>query len=366
MRTLVTCLAFASHIGIPAAFHSYGRNFVSDEASVRSLLDPSKQNAGICATDFWDCRGTALAKINLSLQVEPESDVKQPLLSLVTLMQKVLWGDHISVKRLDNAEATILSKHFDTTSDGNVLLMIDETQDDQAFKTPVSFPFDDSNIISRALKMVTKDDQKYLVLTRKRVLPGSGLGGGSADAAFILKNLGDDIKPREYLSLGSDVSFLASNENVAVISGMGEQITPLEDLAYKSHVYILIPDEHVSTKGVFNKTRECLSQGIFDPGPTPISVSATSKSAANFSEFQPFNTLEQCVTKHNVQHLLEILRKHVPSKRCGMSGSGCSCFLLDVDDAEALRIRQLYGKPLVIVKTRFKQAGDGKADFKYL
>lgn len=91
---------------------------------------------------------------------------------------------------------------------------------DQAFKTPVSFPFDDSNIISRALKMVTKDDQKYLVLTRKRVLPGSGLGGGSADAAFILKNLGDDIKPRKYLSLGSDVSFLASN-------GMLQNMRPL-------------------------------------------------------------------------------------------------------------------------------------------
>lgn len=154
--------------------------------------------------------------------------------------------------------------------------------------------------------------------------------------------------------------------NVAVVSGVGEKITPMMDLDYASHVHILVPDEAVSTKEVFTTVRERLRQGNFDPGPMPISVDATCKSASRFSQFRLFNALEQCVNKPKIKHLSQILRDRAPPNSFCMSGSGCSFILLGLEDEDVLRIREHYGQPLLIVKTRFKKLTDCEAQFTYL
>lgn len=380
MKLFTTCLAFASHLGVPRALHDIPRNIIHDETQISGLLKPGiSQEDAVNVSGFWDHQGIAFAKINLSLQLDPASDVERPLLKLVTLMQKVLWGDHVSVRIINDEESDALARCFDTTSDGDVLLMIDETAKvnkgvkenilnnaEQHTQQSIAFPFDDTNLISKALKLVRRDNEKYLVLTKKRVPPGSGLGGGSADAAYVLKSLGDSISNEDCLKLGSDVAFLASHDNIAVISGFGEEITPMDDVYYKSHVHILIPDEPVSTREVFYNVRERLKEGIFNPGAMPLSVEETCKSAKDFCSFKLFNALEQCISNRRVRLLLEILQEYFPKNKFRMSGSGCSFFLLGADDTHVIRIRELYGHPLTVVKTRFKHVGDEKAEFSYL
>jgi 4-diphosphocytidyl-2-C-methyl-D-erythritol kinase len=72
----------------------------------------------------------------------------------------------------------------------------------------------------------------------KRVPPGSGLGGGSSDAAAALLALnslaGEPLGPGELLSLGeklgSDVPFFLHRAPAAWVSGRGEMVEPLEAL----------------------------------------------------------------------------------------------------------------------------------------
>ncbi|GIX63833.1 4-diphosphocytidyl-2c-methyl-D-erythritol kinase [Babesia caballi] len=363
MRGLTVCLGVAGFLGAPAAFQARHRNVINDERGVRSLIGGADVSPD-ASDGFWDHEGTAFSKVNLMLQIDPASDVTQPLLRLVSVMQKVRWGDHISIRRLTSHEAATLAGHYETTSEGDVLLMEDDTHRDETFQTPVNFPFDDSNIIARALKAVPRRGERYVVLTRKRVVPGSGLGGGSADGAFVLRALRGPTGPKETLSMGSDVPFLAGSDDVALVTGKGDEITPLPELDYDGHVHILIPDVHASTADAFRKARELLPTGVLTNDTSQIAE--VTRSAMAFSGFRPFNALERCVGNEELVLLMKALGAAVPSRRFAMSGSGGACFVLEATDSEMADVRQLYRRPLLMVKTRFKRAADRDAEFIYI
>jgi 4-diphosphocytidyl-2-C-methyl-D-erythritol kinase len=85
------------------------------------------------------------------------------------------------------------------------------------------------NLISRALVAVGRTARVHLV---KRVPPGAGLGGGSADAAAVLRWCGvGDLALAA--GLGSDVPFCLVGGR-ALVRGVGEQVEPLpyEEQAY--------------------------------------------------------------------------------------------------------------------------------------
>src|SRR5690606_27635462 len=78
----------------------------------------------------------------------------------------------------------------------------------------------------------------WRVSLEKRIPPGGGLGGGSADAGAVLRilnRLNDTPLPERALlniggSLGADVPFLATESPLALAWGRGERILPLEPL----------------------------------------------------------------------------------------------------------------------------------------
>ena len=106
------------------------------------------------------------------------------------------------------------------------------------------------NLVSRALVAVGRAAHVRL---DKRIPAGAGLGGGSADAAAILRWAGCtsvDVA----VSLGADVPFCLLGGGRARVSGIGEVVEPLPpvDLSFT----LLTPPLHVSTPAVYARWDE--------------------------------------------------------------------------------------------------------------
>ena len=83
-------------------------------------------------------------------------------------------------------------------------------------------PAGPDNLVARALDLVGR---RAAVGLHKRIPAGAGLGGGSADAAAILRWAGFD-DPVAAASLGADVAFCLAGGR-ARVRGIGEVIDPL-------------------------------------------------------------------------------------------------------------------------------------------
>ena len=86
----------------------------------------------------------------------------------------------------------------------------------------VPIPVGPDNLVTRALAAVGRTARVDLV---KRIPVGAGLGGGSADAAAILRWAGC-WDPAMAAGLGADVPFCLSGGRASV-GGIGEEVTPL-------------------------------------------------------------------------------------------------------------------------------------------
>ncbi|MHB8220098.1 MAG: 4-(cytidine 5'-diphospho)-2-C-methyl-D-erythritol kinase [Acidimicrobiales bacterium] len=108
--------------------------------------------------------------------------------------------------------------------------------------TDVTRPED--NLVSRALAAVNRTAGVRLV---KRIPVGGGLGGGSADAAAILRWAGCS-DPHVAARLGSDVTFCVAGGR-AHVGGAGERVGPLP---YEERFYVLlVPPFGVDTASVY-------------------------------------------------------------------------------------------------------------------
>ncbi len=81
---------------------------------------------------------------------------------------------------------------------------------------------DDDNLVRKALHVVGR---RAHVRLRKRIPAGAGLGGGSADAAAILRWAGV-TDPEVAARLGADVPFCVAGGR-ARVTGVGEALAPL-------------------------------------------------------------------------------------------------------------------------------------------
>jgi 4-diphosphocytidyl-2-C-methyl-D-erythritol kinase len=103
---------------------------------------------------------------------------------------------------------------------------------------------DDDNLVRRALRAVGRT--AHVTLT-KRIPAGGGLGGGSADAAAVLRWAGvDDLALAA--SLGADVPFCLRGGR-ARVTGIGEVLDPLPPV--ERTFTLLTPPFGVSTPAVY-------------------------------------------------------------------------------------------------------------------
>lgn len=105
----------------------------------------------------------------------------------------------------------------------------------------------DDNLVRRALESVGRSAHVRL---HKRIPAGAGLGGGSADAAAILRWAGvSDVESA--VKLGADVAFCLAGGR-ARVTGIGEQVEALDfaDVAGRA-LTLLCPPLQVSSAAVY-------------------------------------------------------------------------------------------------------------------
>jgi 4-diphosphocytidyl-2-C-methyl-D-erythritol kinase len=124
--------------------------------------------------------------------------------------------------------------------------------------------WDDSNTIARACRLVYENyplRRGFHITVRKNIPPGSGLGGGSGNAAVMLLFLDRYFNlniPAGQLAematgLGADVPFFLHG-GTALGEGTGEELTPLPGIKPRA-VALFIPALHVSTALIFSRFR---------------------------------------------------------------------------------------------------------------
>jgi 4-diphosphocytidyl-2-C-methyl-D-erythritol kinase len=125
-------------------------------------------------------------------------------------------------------------------------------------------PTDEESLLARTIKAFREASGKtedFRVSLEKNIPMSAGMGGGSSDAACLLKGLnemtGSPLEEDELLgigrSLGADVPFFLTGYSFARGTGRGDIIKKLEKRQDLWHVVVNPPFE-VATKDVYNKT----------------------------------------------------------------------------------------------------------------
>ncbi|HEX6140274.1 MAG TPA: 4-(cytidine 5'-diphospho)-2-C-methyl-D-erythritol kinase, partial [Candidatus Limnocylindria bacterium] len=123
----------------------------------------------------------------------------------------------------------------------------------------------EQNLAWRGLVAALGGAPDLACLSLEKAIPaGSGLGGGSSDAAAAwrlgrqwrgLADQADDAMLARLASLGADVPFFAAGVAAARVEGIGERVTPLPTPEGGDHVLLVHPPFSLSTAAVFAELR---------------------------------------------------------------------------------------------------------------
>ena len=124
---------------------------------------------------------------------------------------------------------------------------------------PVNCPLED-NLVFKAWSLLKKDfGIPYVKIHLHKFIPhGAGLGGGSSDAAFMLKGLNtyfklemDNVKLESYAALlGSDCAFFIRN-TPCLATGRGEVLNGIE-FSGSFYLVLLYPGFPISTREAYD------------------------------------------------------------------------------------------------------------------
>lgn len=260
----------------------------------------------------------ALAKINLAIDVKTRREDGYHQIDMVT----------IPLKLHDSIEITPL--------------LGDGFKDTYLYCDDPTIICDESNLAYKALN-VMKENKRitgcYQMMIHKRIPVQAGLGGGSADAAAVIRALDSynkedkneqlKIENSLALSVGSDVPFCLLNKP-ARVSGIGEK---LEVISIKDHYFVLIvkPEYGLSTKSVYEAYDLYDQDSIKHPDIDKL-IEALKVGDENGIKENMINVLSYPAIKAlpEIQDLLNKLTDlGLPLN--GMSGTGSACFALSKD-----------------------------------
>ncbi len=187
----------------------------------------------------------------------------------------------------------------------------------------------DDDLAVRAAKLLQQEANCMLgadIAVEKRVPTGGGFGGGSSDAATVLRaldrlwglDLGEDRLAALGLRLGADVPVFVRGRN-AWAEGVGEVLTPI-DLAPASYL-LADPGVHVPTPVLFQ------APDLTRNAP-PATMSGFAAGSVLDNAFEPVLRCREPA----VEAVFDALA-HVGSPR--LTGSGAGCFVEFTGRADA-------------------------------
>ena len=177
------------------------------------------------------------------------------------------------------------------------------------------------NLVTRAVAAVAPK-RAFRIVLEKNIPVASGLGGGSADAAAVLRTvscLNDDL-PAIAATLGADVPSCL-HDGAVMTAGTGDVVTPVE--SFPDCALVLVnPGAELSTARVFAGFEEPLSE------PRPLT-----RPPENFDDLvrelaHRRNDLEPaaCRVDPGICDVLAALRATPGIALARMTGTGATCF----------------------------------------
>lgn len=186
----------------------------------------------------------------------------------------------------------------------------------------------ESNLVMKALKLMREYyDIPFLEIHLLKKIPfGAGIGGGSADAACMLKLLNEKFElgmsdkelAKMAANLGADCPFFIYNRPLFA-SGIGEVFEETGDFSLQDyHLALIKPDIHVSTKDAF---------ALIKPQQPKISLKDIIKKPVSEWKDQMINDFENSIFPKYpaIQNIKEKLYQ-LGAVYASMSGSGSSVY----------------------------------------
>ena len=170
----------------------------------------------------------APAKLTLTLRITGVRDDGFHLIDaeMVTLD----FGDTLEIAPLDATAPSVIRLDWSDNAD--------------AAGANLSVPLGPDNLVARALTLAGRSADVNII---KRIPPGAGLGGGSADAAAVLRWAGFDDLDRAG-QLGADIPFCMMGGR-ARVTGIGEMVESLDFV--KTKLTLVTPPFGCSTPAVY-------------------------------------------------------------------------------------------------------------------
>lgn len=217
----------------------------------------------------------------------------------------------------------LLQSHF-ALLDLHDTMLIEEAE---AFEIITPGTAIETNICTRVyqyFKQLKPNLPNLKITIHKNIPMGGGLGGGSSNAASLIKHINkhynfmltQDQLIDIALKFGADVPFFIGAQN-AIVEGIGEIIKPI-DFGLKLHLLLVNPGAEVSTSSVFKRGFTGYSNKVTDlheletmviNGKNDLEANAIAEAPQIFSTLQLLRDFEGCLSAR-------------------MSGSGASCFAL--------------------------------------
>jgi 4-diphosphocytidyl-2-C-methyl-D-erythritol kinase len=213
------------------------------------------------------------------------------------------------------------------------------------------------NLVVRALTAAGAGAAPLSVALRKRIPIGAGLGGGSSDAAAILRAAIDGafgpLAALDWLAvaraLGSDVPFFLTATG-ALVEGTGERVTALGALP-PWWVVVLAPDVHVDTGDAYRRLAAARAHAPAAARPRTASASLlaveavqradfAAATAAATNDFEPLIATAYAPVAAALRALRDAGAAHAM-----LSGSGGATFALCEREADARALAAAIALP---------------------
>lgn len=245
----------------------------------------------------------APAKVNLFLHVIGKNNDDYHLLeSLVTFAD---FGDNITITSAEEYNLEVKGEFSSNLS----------SQD---------------NLVTKAvqgLEEITDEKLNFHITLEKNIPSGAGLGGGSSDAAAVVKALLDiknitldnEILLPFLTKLGADVPVCFA-QTTSFVEGIGEKITPIK-INEKLYAALVHPNQHSNTAEIFKDFKQNFSNSI------DMAAQLNIGNMLSFIENKR-NDLTDAATSNTpvINDVFSALQNQSDCILTRMTGSGSCCF----------------------------------------